>query len=79
MSKWVITDGATGRLCILPIGQILDARLPYCCAIHKEVECHGLLEAMRILHEYEEIQSTKWISVKDRLPESEEHDPYMER
>ncbi len=53
MSKWAITDGAAGRLCILPIGPIVDARLPYGYVIHKEVECRGLLEAMNILHEYE--------------------------
>lgn len=53
MSKWVITDGAAGRLCILPVGPIVDARLPYGYVIYKKVECHGLLEAMRILHEFE--------------------------
>lgn len=53
MSKWAITDGASGRLCILPIGPIVDARLPYGYAIHELVECHGLLAAMNILHEYE--------------------------
>ncbi len=53
MSKWAIIDGSAGRLCILPIGPILDARLLYGYVIHKEVECCGLLEAMKILHEYE--------------------------
>lgn len=53
MSKWVITDGATGRLCILPAGPIVDTRSQYGCVIHNEVECNGILEAMRILREYE--------------------------
>ncbi len=53
MSKWVIMDGATGKLCILPIGPIVDERLTYGYVVHKEVECKGLLEAMEILHEYE--------------------------
>ena len=53
MSKWAITDGAAGRLCILPVGSIVDARLPYGYSIHEEVDCHSLLEAMKILHEHE--------------------------
>lgn len=63
MSKWAITDGAIGRLRIIPIGPIVDARLPYGYTIHKEVECNGLIEAMSILHEYEK-NSQKFISMK---------------
>lgn len=53
MSKWIITDGAAGRLCIIPAGPLLGNRLAYGGVIHKEVECRGLLEAMKILHEFE--------------------------
>ena len=53
MSKWIITDGAAGRLCIIPAGPLLGNRLAYGRVIHKEVECRGLLEAMKILHEFE--------------------------
>lgn len=57
MSKWAIVDGATGRAVILPVGRLTDDKLAYGYAIHKEVECRGLLEAMEILHEYEKERS----------------------
>lgn len=60
MSKWAITDGAAGRPCILPVGPIVDARLPYGYVIHEIVECNGLLEAMEILHEYEMKVVMQW-------------------
>lgn len=53
MSKWIITDGAAGRLCIIPAGLFLGNRLAYGGMIHKEVECRGLLEAMKELHLFE--------------------------
>lgn len=54
MSKWVITDGVTGRLCIIPDGPFLKERLAYGCIVHKEVECFGLLQALKRLHEFEQ-------------------------
>lgn len=54
MSKWVITDGATGCVCIIPKDTLLDNRLAYGCVVYKEIECCGLLEAIKALHTFEE-------------------------
>lgn len=55
MGKWFITDGAAGRLCVIPDGPLLGNRLAYGGVIYRTVECGGLLDALRVLHEFESL------------------------
>lgn len=53
MRTWAIVEGSAGKLCILPMDMIMQDREKCMINIYKAVKCHGLLEAVKKLHEYE--------------------------
>lgn len=52
MGEWVIVQGATGSLCVVP-KEISDSYLTHGRYIHIDIMADGIIPAIKKLHEYE--------------------------